>query len=140
MGACLSLSRVSDDMPAPLPCAAPPLPVKDGAHLVGAGEAAGNKDSVSGKGLSSRVRALVPVAMLPPPTGQHAYQVSKELLYAAQLRRHSNDVSVTEASSIIVALGAPGRWRAGRRGQRQLRRAAPSPPQAHGRAGGLALD
>ena len=78
MGACLSLSRVSDDMPAPLPCAAPPLPVKDGAHLVGAGKAAGDTDGAAGKGLSGRVRALVPAAVLPPRTGQHAYQVSLE--------------------------------------------------------------
>ena len=140
MGACLSLSRVSDDMPAPLPCAAPPPPIKDGAHLVGAGKAADDKDRVAGKGLSGRVRALVPAAVLPPRTGQHAYQVSKELLYAAQLRRPSNEISATEASAINVALGAPGRGRAGRRVQRQLWRAAPAPPPAHGRAGGLALD
>ena len=76
MGACLSLSRVSDDTPAPLPCAAPPLPIQDGAHLVGAGKAADCKDGALGKRLSGRVRALVPAAVLPPRTGQHAYQVS----------------------------------------------------------------
>lgn len=76
MGACLSLSRVSDDMPAPLPCAELPLPVKDGAHLVGAGKAPDDKGGAAGKGLSGRVRAMVPPAVLPPRTGQHAYQVS----------------------------------------------------------------
>ena len=79
MGACLSLFRVSDDMPAPLPSAAPPSPVKDGAHLVGAGKAADGQVG-AGKRLGSRVRAMVPAAVLPPRTGQHAYQVGKERL------------------------------------------------------------
>lgn len=138
MGACLSLSRVSDDMPAPLPRAAPPLPIKDGAHLVGAGEAAGNKNGVAGKDLSSRVRALVPAAVLPPRTGQYAYQVSQGQPYCSPAALSQQGGFCDRG--LNVALGAPGCGRAGRRVQRQLRRAAPAPPPAHGRAGGLALD
>ncbi|KAK9842020.1 hypothetical protein WJX81_004493 [Elliptochloris bilobata] len=60
-----------------MPCLwAAQVPTKDGSQLVGAGAIAG---AHTDKGLRRCVRALLPAAVLPPSTGQLAFQVVGEL-------------------------------------------------------------